>query len=308
MSQSNPTVADWGLDASEAIQRHTSVDHVEVPAPQPRPGLVEQFAAIIRSLPCATNQTHDYSDARYYLDRAIASSKPSDKLSVDDDQFPGIAACLTATNLAELANNTHLLPPGMIVQVFALYTRPGVKLYVFNCPPVDGVVVKITGAAGGGGKYTGRVLSGSSDATASATLDMPEGLSIPAADNALICNVEEDGETGHRLAIPGYAVGEIVGSSGGATVVMIRGALGSTDSPTSLGDGTGGSVSADGSSWSKATDATPLSVWVQTRTFWDTSTGTLYAYLRQFSFDARGVLYAVSGENQITVDVAQPCE
>jgi hypothetical protein len=89
---------------------------------------------------------------------------------------------------------------------------------------------------------------------------------------------------------------------------MIRGAIGATGSATSLGNGTGGSVDADGTSWSKASDGVPVGVWVQTRTVWDSSTGTLYGYLRKFSFDARGALYAVSGEYQITVDVATECE
>jgi hypothetical protein len=137
---------------------------------------------------------------------------------------------------------------------------------------------------------------------------MPEGMTIPDADDALICNVEEDGEAGHRIEIPSYAVGQIVGTHDGMTVVMIRGALGSSDSPASLGDGTGGAVSPDDGTWDKASDGTPLDVSVQTRTVWDTSSGTLFGYLRQFSFDARGVLYAVSAENQITIDVAQACQ
>jgi hypothetical protein len=306
-----PTVADWAMDFTEAFQTHTATlreEGVASVAPQRRPGLVEQFAARIRSSPCATNLTDDYTDARYSLDRAVATSGTSSLLQVKADTLPGLDQCITATNLAELAAGTHLLSPGTVVQVFALYTRPGVKLYVFNTPPPDGAVVQITGPAAGGGKYTGRILTGSSNAVAGGTLNMPEGLTIPDADNALICNVEEDGETGHRLQTPGWAVGQIAGSSGGLAVVMIRGALGSTQSPMTLGDGSAGGLDADNSSWNKASDGTPLDLWMESRTFWDTDSGTLFGYARKLSFDARGVLYAVSGETQYTIDVAQPCE
>jgi hypothetical protein len=306
-----PYVTDWRLADSESVQQHGSDvarAGMAAPAPQPRPAFVEQFAAIIRTTPCATNVTGDYADARYYLDRAIATnSASSGTLSVQTDSFPGLKKCLTATNLAELASNSHLLAPGTIVQVFALYTRPGIKVYVFNQPPPDGAVVKVTGAAEGGGKYTGRILSGASDAVASGDVAMPEGLTIPPADNALIVNEEEDGLDGHRLQIPCYAIGQIAGNSDGLSIVMIRGALGATSEPTMLGDGTGGAVDPDDADWSKATDGTPLDVWVQTRSVWDSGTGTLFGYLRKFSFDARGGLYAVSAENQITVDVAQAC-
>jgi hypothetical protein len=197
---------------------------------------------------------------------------------------------------------------GMVVQVFALYARSGTKVYVFNQPPADAVVVEITGAVAGGGKYTGRVLSGASSAVAAGNLAMPEGLGVPGSDNALICNEEEDTLGGHRLAIPCYGVGRVAGISHGLTVVMIRGAKGATNSPTSLGDGTSGAVAADTTSWSKASDGTPVTVWVQTRTLWDSTGGVLYAYLRSFSFDARGLLVSVSGENRITVDVPTPCQ
>jgi hypothetical protein len=306
----NPHLTDWRLADSEAIQEHGSdaaAGALEEVAPQPRPAFVEQFTGVIRSSPCGTDVTSDYTDARYSLDRAVATNDASSGLAVQNDALPGLKQCLTATNLAELSGNTHLLPAGVVVQVFALYTRPGAKVYVFNQPPPDGAVVQITGAAGGGGKYNGRILTGSSGAVVSGDVAMPEGMNIPPADNALILNEEEDGLDGHRLQVPAYAVGQIAGSSGGLSVVMIRGAIGATAGAAALGDGTGGAVAADGTAWSKTTDGIPLDVWVQTRTVWDSGSGTLFGYLRKFSFDARGVLYGVSGENQITVDVAQPC-
>jgi hypothetical protein len=305
--------SDYHFDASEARQEHSSdpLKHAEAqPAVRRWPAFVEQFAAIIRNKPCTSNAAADYTDERYYLDRAIpgAGSTSTAALSVQTDALPGVAQCLTATNLAELADKTHLLPVGLTVQVFSLYTRSGTKLYIFNQPPADAVVVKITGAAAGGGKYTGRVLSGASSAVAAGTLAMPEGMTVPTVDNAIICDVEEDTETGHRLSIGGYAIGRVAGVSNGLIVVMIRGAMGATNSPTTLGDGTGGAVAADTTSWSKVSNGTPVTAWVQTRTVWDSTGGVLYAYLRSFAFDARGLLLSISGENRIIVDVPTVCQ
>lgn len=308
MSQnpSTPRVVDFALDVSESFERAGSDIHgVAAPAARPAPALVEQFTAIVRDSPCATNVTSDYTDARYSLDRAIATSDGAGLLATKADALPGVRQCLTATNLAELAAGTHLLAAKTVVQVFALYTRAGRKLYVFNQTPPDGAVVLIGGPAAGGGKYTGQILGGTSAAVASGTLAMPEGLTP--GDDALILNEEETGQTGHRIAPGAYAVGRVAGRSDGSVIVVIRGAAGATVGPTALGDGSGGGVGAQGTSWSKAGDGTPVDVWLQTRTVWDSSTGTLLAYLRKLSFDARGVLYAVSGENSVTVDVATAC-
>jgi len=302
----NPKVTDWGLGDSESLQVHDS----ELSASRtrrPPPAHVEQFAATVRSSPCATNVTSDYTDARYYLDRAVATNSGATALATQTDTLPGVAQCLTATNLAELAAGTHRLVKGAVVQVFALYTRAGKKLYVFNQPPPDGAIVLISGGAAGGGKYTGQVLTGDSTAAAAGDLAMPEGMSASAGPAALILNEEETGLNGHRIAAGSYAVGRVAGNAGGTPVIVIRGGSGATAGPAALGDGSGGGVGADGTSWSKPSDGTPLDVWVQTRTVWDSTTGTLFGYLRKFSFDARGLLYAVSGENQFTIDVATAC-
>lgn len=305
-NMTHPKITDWRADDSESVQTHDS----ELSALRTRrsnPAGVEQFAATVRTSPCATNVAADYTDARYYLSRAIATSSGSAALATQTDTLPGVAQCLTATNLAELAVGTHRLIAGTVVQVFALYTRVGKKLYVFNQPPADGVVVQISGGASGGGKYTGQVLAGDSSAVSAGNLAMPEGMNTSSGPAALILNEDETGLNGHRIAMGSYAVGQVAGNSNGTAIVIIRGGQGATASPTTLGDGSGGSSSADSASWSKASDGTPLNVWVQTRTVWDSSSGTLYGYLRNLSFDARGVLYAVSGESQITIDVATAC-
>ena len=269
------------------------------------PALVEQFAGIVRSGPCGGGSGGDYADARYYVDRAAPKegSPASAVLSAAVDPFPGVAQCLTATNLAELGAGSHLIAPGTVVQVFALGTRGGGKVYVFNQSPAAGVVVQVTSAASGGGKYSGQILGGTSAAVASGNLAMPEGLGSSGA--ALILNEEEDGLSGHRLDVPCYAVGQIVGQSGGQAIVMIRGALGATAGATSLA---GSGVGADSGSWSRATSATPVTVSLQTRTVWDSSGGVLYGYSRNLQFDARGQLAGVSSETQYVIDTPTACE
>jgi len=178
----------------------------------------------------------------------------------------------------------------------------GLRQYVFTQPPTRSVVVQISSSASGGGKYNGYILSGSSTAVSSGTLSMPEGLTAGAT--CLILNEEETGQSGNRLASGSYAVGQVVGNTSGTPIVMIRGALGSTTSPTSI---SGSGTSADSTTWSRSSDATPASVILQTRTVWDSTAGVLYGYQRTLSFDARGLLTSVSAETQVTIDTPTAC-
>src|SRR4051812_48101925 len=74
-----------------------------------KPAFVEHFTAVVRSSPCASNQTADYTDARYYLDRAAPDPDAGSTELLDPkvDEIPGIEQCLTATNLPELAVGSH---------------------------------------------------------------------------------------------------------------------------------------------------------------------------------------------------------
>jgi len=295
------------FDSSEALQQHSSelsLEGIAGPRVRRAPAFVDQFAAIIRSSACGSAGAPDYTDARYYVDRAIPKSgSDSDAiLSAQADNLPGVKQCLTATNLAELPAGSHLLSSGTVVQVSAVYTRSGTKVYVFKYPPPGAVAVEVTGT-GGGGKYTGSILTGASTATSAGTLAMPEGMTV--GSSALILNQEEDGQTGHRLQIPCYAVGQVVGNVSGTPIVMIRGALGATSGATSLA---GSGLSADTSTWSRSSNGTPVTVSIQTRTYWDSTGGVLYAYLRTLSFDARGLLISVSAESQVTVDTPTACQ
>jgi hypothetical protein len=295
------------FDVPEALQVLASELEVEglASARAPiTPAFTDHFPALVRSTGCASDQFQDYVDARYYLDRAvpIPSSAPTAPLNTSRDTLPGVGGCLTATNLAEIPTNTHLLPAGTLVHAFGLPTRTGGKVYFFNHPPATTVIVQITATASGGGKYAGHVVSGASTATPSGTLAMPEGLL--SGMNALILNEEEDGQSGHRLAVPSYAIGQVAGIVAGQAVVFIRGALGATSGPTSIA---ASGLTPDSSTWSRATSAAPVTVTLQTRTVWDSTAGVLYAYQRTLSFDARGALFAISGESQITVDTATAC-
>jgi len=89
-----------------------------------------------------------------------------------------------------------------------------------------GCVVKITSNAAGGGKYNGRMLTGASAAVAAGTLAMPEGLTLPGADDTLILNASEDGLTTHALAANTYWAGQVVGVAAGLNVVVISASTG----------------------------------------------------------------------------------
>jgi hypothetical protein len=272
-------------------------------------GRVEQFTAVIRSV-----STGDYQDARYFVNRVVPGPGSTARaiLSTQAESIPGLDDELTATNLAELTGGTHLLPAGTIVQVFAFEarTRPAVKVYVFDLAPVLAVVVKITSNAGSG-EYNGRILAGASNATPGAALTMPAGMLLPGADDALVLNAEEDGETGHRLAAGAYSVGVVRGQTSESPprrIVVIRGAAGRIDSPTTIGSSSDSSESADSATWSRATDGTPVDVWVISRVVYNpTGDQTLYSFARMLSFDARGTLVGISAETQITVDVTEAC-
>jgi hypothetical protein len=292
-------------DALQALSSDLEIPGVGGGRTKGPPAFTDHFPAMVRSGPCDSSAGGDFADARYYLDRAVpaAGAAETARLDVQVDRMPGVGECLTATNLAELPANSHLLAAGTVVHAFGMATRGGGKVYFFNhAAGQQTAVVVITGIASGGGKYIGQTMGGLSTAGAGGTLAMPEGLSSGTA--ALILNEEEDGQTGHRLAIGSYAVGQVVGEAAGETIVVIRGALGALSGPTSL---SGSGVSADTTTWSKASNGTPLSVQVQTRTAWDSSSAVLYAYMRTFSFDARGVLSSVSAEAQVTVDAAVAC-
>lgn len=86
----------------------------------------------------------------------------------------------------------------------------------------EGVAFKVTGNASGGGQYNLRILTGDSTADGSGNLALPEGMTVPGADNALGLNPLEDASAGHALASGQYGVGRAVGFTGaGRTIVLM---------------------------------------------------------------------------------------
>ncbi len=136
-------------------------------------------------------------------------------------------------------------------------------------------------------------------------------MTVPGSDNALILNVEESSLPGNRLMPGSYTVGVIRGATGDTPprpIVLVRGALGSRNSPMTVGSADNASESPDETTWAKDTNATPVDLYVTTRVVYNPDGDqTLYAFERLCSFDARGVLYAVSGETRVTVDVTELC-
>lgn len=72
------------------------------------------------------------------------------------------------------------------------------------------VIVKITGNASGGGKYTGRILTGESTAVATGDESQPEGMTVPPENDCLVLNLGEDGSETHALSAGTFAVGKVV--------------------------------------------------------------------------------------------------
>lgn len=285
-----------------------------------RPGWVDQFVGIVRAGPPSPGMGADYNDARYWIDRAVVDpgTPPRGALRADIDALSGVGQTITATNLAELAGGTHLLAAGTLVQVWGINPRsssPGTKVYGFNLPPTRSVAVRITTASSGAGEYSGVILEGMASATAGSNLAMPMGMTMgltgAGADNALILNVDESGETGNRLAAGSYAVGIVAGvtaESPARSIVLMGGGVGSTAGAGTLGGTTDASETAQTTSWSRAASAMAVNLWVVSRVVYNAGGDrSLYAFLREMSFDARGLLTAISAETRVTVDATEAC-
>jgi hypothetical protein len=75
------------------------------------------------------------------------------------------------------------------------------------------------------------------------------------------------------------------------------------DDPTELGDTDEGSEAADTTSWSRETDGTPLTLQIMTRVaYFHAGDKKLYGYIREYKYDAAGLLLSVSGETRIELD------
>lgn len=192
---------------------------------------------------------------------------------------------------------------------------PGLSNPNVLMPGGNTVLIKITGNASGGGQYNGRILSGTSTADGSGNLAMPEGLTVPAADNAIVLNEDEDGQATHWLKTDTFAVGETRGTYSDKTIVVIPRGVPRIASPQTVGSSSEGSTTADTATWTRTATTSgtnygdiPLTLWVVGRVVYDhAGDEKLYAMVRSLTFTADGKLNAVSGETQVEIDAPEDC-
>jgi hypothetical protein len=157
----------------------------------------------------------------------------------------------------------------------------------------DGAIVTISSTAGGSaGTYGGTAF------------DLVTGLSAAAT---IVNEPEVALNPAHKLLKTGESyVGLVDPSSGNAFISPLP--VGETATPNTLGSNTEGSETADSTTWSRTSDAKPLDVWITCRVVYnDAGDHKLYEYRRKFSYDACGLLIAVSAEARIEVDAPGSC-
>lgn len=121
------------------------------------------------------------------------------------------------------------------------------------------------------------------------------------------------GAAKHLLIADGaHYVGTIAGTtSDGKRIVKFSAMpVGETSSPTTVPSG--GAVEGDETAltdtWSRASDGTPLDIWMVSRVVYNhAGDKKLYSYMRKFSYDATGLLIAISAETRVEVDPASTC-
>lgn len=190
--------------------------------------------------------------------------------------------------------------------------------YRFALPPPPGpAVALITSPQGYAGKYNGTIYLPPTTDDGTGDLTMPDGMTAGAS--CLIINVEEDSGTPgagtasatNRLATGSYVVGTYGGMSAETPprpTIIVRGGYGINTSPQFLPHGSYGSPNTQ--TWNRQSSATYNGVPVQFDACWigwDSSSGTLFSMTRTPVYDARGVLFSVSGEVQAVIDTSTAC-
>ncbi len=176
---------------------------------------------------------------------------------------------LSATHLNEVVDTVKELMAkhGELFSDYATYTP---------------VLVKITSSASGGGKYNGRILDGLNTAAATGNLAMPEGMTVPTADDCLILNLSENAASTHTIADNSWSPGLLVGQTAAGLRVV------------ALADRVGASSTYSGS----ITNVSAVTY----------NTGThVLAYTYQTITVTNGLITAVSGDSTTTVDTAVSC-
>jgi hypothetical protein len=161
------------------------------------------------------------------------------------------------------------------------------------------------------GFYNSTIYTGQLDDESDDNLTLPMGLTSGAS--ALLIVTEEDAAVvdgfgnapaaKQRLMSGSYEFGAYIGMSGEGTprpMILVRGGVGSMSSATTINP-TLTSLTADTTVWTRALTGTPANIYVQTRTAYDSTGGAFYAFQRQHSYDARGLLYRIGPEEKIEI-------
>lgn len=134
----------------------------------------------------------------------VEATDPSDRYQIDVYQ-DGYANDPTILDIeAYILYPSDKFKVGELVRV--KYTSDGYCLIVPKQPML--AILKVTSAVSGKGAwYNGRLLIGTFTGDALTNLTMPEGMTVPGADDSLIFNVGENGLTTHVIANNSYILG-----------------------------------------------------------------------------------------------------
>lgn len=283
----------------------------------------------VRIVEAAANSVRRQIEPRFYRSQSPLEIEPCVIIAKDGGEIGPPSTwtyqlrCLTtdgvygnvgvADGLRLATTEYNFFPVDTLVPVnFFAFTPKIMVPESFNSNEVDQqVIVKITGNASGGGKYNGRILTGTSTATGSGDETQPEGMTVPGSDDALVLNLDEDTLPTHWLATGSYALGRIVGSTGGLSIVEIPHGSARIASPQVLGASSG---AAETDNWARNAVTSgvnygdkPVTIQFITREAYDTGTGEFNAYYRSATFAADGRMITVSAETKVEIFQAVAC-
>lgn len=158
------------------------------------------------------------------------------------------------------------------------------------------------------GRYNAKTYSGAINTAATGALTEANLGTLASADDAIVWHTPEItlGSAKHLLKAGATYQGRVAGTTSAGLKIILVGAMpiGETGSATTLAPT---SSSADSTTWSRITDGTPLTITLQTRTYYDTSSHVLSQFTRVFNIDATGLIISMSAETKATVDSATSC-
>jgi hypothetical protein len=169
---------------------------------------------------------------------------------------------------------------------------PASAVWRFDHTPTSDVIVQITGTDTGDAQYIGNVIGGATSAVSGTAFSLPGGMSTGVA--ALICNLDEQGLTGHRVKqcfLPGKLMGW---TSAGSAIVFVHGGVGSVIGSSANQINQVPGLSGFGASWSRS--GTPGGTQLMLYgTVWNPSTSALEGVGITITLDARGMVTSIAG-------------